>query len=121
MGVLERWTKAPLKNALVATFQTEATVKRLSQVADTTGGFTDTYTTAATYPCTFTRFLIRPREQETAGRIRNVSYWAFHFTTDADIRATDRLQVGTRMFEVVGVGQDSTVSPLLEIIAMEIV
>lgn len=78
-----------------------ATVQRLTQVVDTTGGFTDTYTTVATYPCSFTSYPITPIERETTINVVAVAFWRFVFPYDADIQPTDRLTVGARSFEVV--------------------
>ena len=83
------------------TFTVTATISRKTQVADTTGGFTDTYAETATYPCSFTRFQIRPTERETTISVESVMLWTFVFPFDADVRNTDRIACQGRSFEVI--------------------
>ena len=117
--VVARWGAgadgSPKANAaLHATFLAVATVLRKARVSDGAGGSTDTYVEVATAACNFERSQVRPREAEYAELIRNLSYWDFSFVPGSvDVVATDRLQVGTRTFEVVGRGLgSSTVVPL---------
>lgn len=102
---------ATLGAQVAQTFTASAIVLRLTQVADSSGGFTDTYATAATYPCSFGRWDATPVERESQPRVLAISNWRFVFAVDVDIRTTDRLLVGTRTFEVVdaGVGSADTV------------
>jgi hypothetical protein len=85
-----------------------ATIHRLSQVRDSTGGWVDTYTPVHTYDCTFSPFPITPLERETATNVRVISAWQFLFPSGVDIISTDRLVVGTRTWEVVQAGTRST-------------
>lgn len=96
-----------------------ATVHRLSHVVDTTGGFIDTYTAVATYPCSFSAFPITPIERENTITVQNVAFWRFVFPHDADIRPTDRLVVGERSFEVVNAGGPS-INTHVQVIAQEL-
>lgn len=93
--------QARLKAALARTFNATAVIYRKTQVADNTGGFTDTYVVAGTYPCSFSRSQITPVERENAVQVLAISFWNFVFAADTDIRTTDRIAVGTRRFEVV--------------------
>ena len=97
----------------------EAAVSRLSQVVDTTGGFTDTYTTVATYPCSFSAYPITPIERENTINVQNVAFWRFVFPYDADIRPTDRLTVGSRAFEVINAGGPS-INTHVQVLAQEV-
>lgn len=101
------------------TFTDEATVIRKAQVADTSGGFTDSYTAYATYPCSFAIYPVRPREVESAQRIQLITQWAFVFPSTASILATDRLVVGTRTFEVVAANIGS-IDVMLRVMCTEI-
>ena len=93
--------QARLRAALARTFTVTADVSRKTQVADTTGGFTDTYAVVATLPCSFSRSQITPIERENAVTVRAISFWNFVFPAESDIQPTDRLIVGDRTFEVV--------------------
>ena len=92
---------ARLKAALAQTFTVSATILRKSQVADNTGGFTDTYTAVATHMCSFSRAQISPIERENAVTVLAIVFWTFVFAAGTDIRTTDRITVGSRTFEVV--------------------
>lgn len=93
--------RARLEAALALTFTASASIKRKAQVADSTGGFADTYTTVATHRCSFSRSQITPIERESAVQVQAISFWNFVFASNTDIRTTDRIVVGTRTFEVV--------------------
>lgn len=100
-------------------FTTTATVYRKASVEDTSGGFSDTYTPTATYPCSFGAYPVRPREVEAAERIQLIAHWSFVFPSTAVIVATDRIHVGIRKFEVVssGIGSEDVI---LKVICTEI-
>jgi hypothetical protein len=93
--------QARLKAALARTFNASATIMRKAQVADNTGGYTDTYVVEATHPCSFSRSQITPVERENAVQVRAISFWTFVFAAGTDILTTDRIVVGSRTFEVV--------------------
>jgi head-tail adaptor len=101
--------QARLRVALAHTFNASATIKRKAQVADTTGGFTDSYATVATHMCSFSRSQITPVERENAVQVLAVSFWNLRFAAGTDIRTTDRIVVGTRTFEVVSSATGSLV------------
>lgn len=91
-----------LRTITESAFPAVATVLRKVTVEDTQGGSTDTYPdTGVQYPCSFTRYPVRPVERENQPFIQQVVEWSFLFPVDSDIRATDRLMVGERVFEVV--------------------
>lgn len=92
---------------------------RKTAVRDTSGGSTDSYVPGTSYPCSFARYPMRPRDVPSAPRIQASSEWYFTFPNGADIRLTDRLKVGTRTFEVFEAGPRSTNVTLL-VICMEI-
>lgn len=90
-----------LRAALAQTLTVSATILRKSQVADSTGGFTDTYTAVGTHMCSFARSQITPIERENATQVLAISFWNFVFAAETDIRTTDRIVIGSRRFEVV--------------------
>jgi len=93
--------QARLRAALALTLSTSAAILRKTQVADSTGGFTDSYTEVATHLCSFSRSQITPIERENAVQVLAISFWNFVFAAETDIRTTDRIVVGSRTFEVV--------------------
>lgn len=108
-------------SATAVLFDAEADVLRLAQVADTSGGFLDTFAAVLTdVPCAFRKSIVTPRERESSVLIRSIAYWDFTFPTGTDIQQTDRLRVGGRIFEVVGAGEDSA-RIILRVTAMEII
>jgi len=90
-----------LRAALARTFNASATIMRKAQVADNTGGFTDTYVAVATHMCSFSRTQITPIERERAVTVQAIIFWTFVFALGTDILTTDRITVSTRTFEVV--------------------
>ncbi len=120
--VISRWgtSGSPKANlALTATFLATCSVLRIQSVSDGAGGYTNTFVSVATHLCNFDRLNVRPREVESSVRIQDVTYWTFSFVPGTDIRVTDRLQVGTRTFEIVGAGDGSS-NVVLYIICQEI-
>jgi hypothetical protein len=98
---------AVLRRDRQAIFDKTATILRKSIVPDGMGGQTDTYTSAGTYPCSFSKFMVRPAERESGPLVREEMHWVFVFPFDAVIDPTDRIQVDGRTFEVVGQGVGS--------------
>ncbi len=96
-----------LQTALGTVLTSSADQYRKSMVADTSGGQADTYTKIATLPCHYVPSQFTPRERESAVRVQDYVYWDFTFPSDADVRPTDRLFIGSRRFEVVGGGAPS--------------
>lgn len=104
---------ASVRDAFTPRFTASATVKRKMAVRDSSGGFTDSYVTFTTYPCSFARYPLRPRDIPASPRIQTFSEWYFTFPDGSDVRLTDRLVVGTRTFEVSESGARSTNVTLL--------
>lgn len=83
-----------------ATLSTTATIYRRTQVADTTGGFTDTFAVLATVACSFAPQGITPQEREGTFTVQTVTVWRFVFPAGTDVGATDRIVSQGRTFEV---------------------
>lgn len=103
-----------------ATLNTTATVYRLSQVADTTGGFTDTYTALGSVSCSFSSYPITPIEREGTNTVQAISVWTFVFPYGTDIQQTDRIVCQGRTFEVTSSAQGS-IATSTRVLATEIV
>lgn len=96
-----------------------ATIARKTIVADDSGGFTETWATVFSAPCSFARYPIRPIERENDVRVRTVVLWIFRFPVGTSILSTDRIVVGPRTFEVVDAGS-GTVEITTQAICQEI-
>jgi hypothetical protein len=83
------------------TFSSTATILRRTETRDSQGGTRITWVSAGSYDCTFAQAFVRPQEREDTPFVRGSSAWIFIFAVAVEIRTTDRLQVGTRTFEVI--------------------
>jgi hypothetical protein len=101
MGVIDRWNFAKVQSAIETTFTGSAQVMRRIQTSDASGGFVVSYTLVHTYPCSYSRYPVRPLDRELQPRVQVVTAYRFLFAEDADIQAIDRLLVGDRVFEVI--------------------
>lgn len=100
-SVIGRWNFAKIRSAIGQTFTGTAEVHRRMRVADSSGGFTESYKLVHTYPCSYARYPIRPLDRELQPRVQVVTAYKFLFADDADVQAIDRLIVGDRTFEVI--------------------
>lgn len=98
-----------LRAAYTLWMTSTAAIYRRTQVADTSGGFTDTYASVGLEPCSFSMFPITPVERETTTRVQVIAFWRFLFAHDVDIRSTDYIVVveSSRTFQVVYAGMGS--------------
>lgn len=82
------------------TLDTPAIIYRRTQVADTTGGFVDTFESVATVLCSFAAQGITPQEREGTYTVQTITVWRFVFSAGTDVRQTDRIICQGRTFEV---------------------
>jgi SPP1 family predicted phage head-tail adaptor len=76
-------------------------VSRRTLTSDSLGGRTDSWTTAAT---TVGRIApVSAGEAILAGQQRIVANWKITLPANTDVRNEDRLTIGSRVFEVVGI------------------
>ncbi len=105
MGVIERWSFSRVQAAIGETLTGSAEVWRRIETADASGGFVVSYSHVHTYPCSYSRYPVRPLDRELQPRVQVVTAYKFNFADDADVQAVDRLIVGSglqqRTFEVV--------------------
>jgi head-tail adaptor len=78
-------------------------VQRVTLTPDGAGGQTESWSTVATVACRVAPSGQSPQERAIAERVASVSTWTLTLPAETDVRPADRLQVGTRTFEVVGV------------------
>jgi head-tail adaptor len=92
-----------LRATAAETLTETALVKRPTLVSDSAGGYTETAApTAVTVACRVAPSR-SPAELALAERVSAVQGWMVTVPYATDVRATDRLIVGTRTFEVIGI------------------
>lgn len=105
---------------LATTFNTTATIQRVSRVPDTTGGTSDSYATILTLPCQFYRQGTTPRERENTTQVVVTVLWTFVFPYGTMLQNTDRITCNGRQFEVVSAATGSF-ELAARVLAMELV
>lgn len=91
-----------MRSTLEASLPDTAQVRRKTLTSDGMGGQTESWATVATVACRVAPSG-RPEERAVAERLASVSVWTVTLPALTDVRAVDRLVVGARTFEVVGV------------------
>jgi len=98
----------------------EAVIYRKTSVSDSAGGFTDTYASVGSAPCSYAPYQITPLEREATVSILAVQTWRFQFPVGTEIHNTDRLVTDGRTFEVVSAGSGS-IELSVRVICQEVV
>jgi len=80
-----------------------AQVQRRSLTGDGAGGFTESWSTVATVACRVAPSGQSPQERVIAERLTATSVWTVTLPALTDVQSADRIVVGTRTFEVIGV------------------
>ena len=77
-------------------------IKRKTSVSDGKGGHTATWATIATVKCRLmVSFSSQAGDSEIAGRMTNTANFQIRFPVGTDVRNTDTITIGTRVFEVI--------------------
>lgn len=97
-----------------------ATVARATTVSDGAGGRTETWATVATTRCRVAPGGNLPAERIVADRVKSTVVWSVTLPATVDVRATDRVLVGTRTFEVIGVLAPRSFGVLARVVAVEV-
>lgn len=102
-----------------ATMETACTIGRRSYVTDNMGGQTETVTyTAAVVRVAASANM--PDYSIFAGRANEKQLWRLTFPYNTDVRDTDKVVVGTRTFEVLGVLAPATYETARVTVAVEL-
>ncbi len=80
-----------------------AQIQRRTLTPDGAGGHAESWNTVATVACRIAPSGLSPQEQVIAERLTATSIWTITLPALTDVRPADRLLVGARTFEVVGV------------------
>lgn len=84
---------ARLKRRLARTYVAWAEVERLSRAKTRYGGEREEFGLVATIPCRTAPGFILPSERALGGAITSLAQWFVYCDPQADIRASDRLQI----------------------------
>lgn len=88
---------------VVASMPDTAQVLRATTTPDGEGGQTTTWTVIATVPCRVAPADITPAERELAVQVLPRTLWRITVPVQTDVVGRDRIIVGSRTFEVLGV------------------
>ncbi|MBI4496310.1 MAG: head-tail adaptor protein [Chloroflexi bacterium] len=93
-----------LRTSLEESLPDTAVVQRVTRTADDMGGFTESWAAAGTAACRVAPLGSRtPEERVFAERIAPDVPWVITLPQGTDVTAEDRVTVGARTFEVLGV------------------
>ena len=99
-------TLARLRRVANANMNETATVSRVARTSDGMGGWTETWTPAATLRCRRVSTLSQA-EQRIAERLAVVRPWVVQAPALSDVREADRLVIGADTLEVIHVALSS--------------
>ena len=92
-----------MRSTLEASLPDTAQVQRKTLVSDGAGGYTESWSTVATVACRVSPSGRSPEERVIAERLAATSVWTITLPALTDVTVADRIVVGARTFEVVGV------------------
>lgn len=110
---------ADLQAAAAETLDQTAIIQRATRTADDMGGQTESWSNAGTASVRVGAALFLPSEGALADRIAGRETWYLSFAGTADVRSVDRVAVGSRTFEIVGVYGPRSYEILRRVVAVE--
>jgi len=109
-----------MRATLVESLPETAQVQRATRVPDGAGGFTETWATVATVPCRLAPSGNEPTERVVAERVTDRKLWTLTLPAQTALTAKDRVVVGARTFEVVGVLSPRSYELCTRLVAVEV-
>jgi len=109
-----------MRAAQAAAMPDACTISRFSQVTDGQGGWTDTYATASTTVCRVAAGGLSPQEAAMANKLTSKTVWVVSLPALTSVLLADRIIVGARTFEVLGLLAPHTWESARRAIAEEI-
>jgi len=94
---------AAMRSTLNDSLPDTAQVRRKSLTSDGAGGYTESWSTVAAVACRVAPSGQSPQERVIAERLTATAIWTVTLPAGTDVRPADRIVVGSRAFEVVGV------------------
>jgi head-tail adaptor len=110
---------ASMRATLLASLPDTAQVRRATRTSDGMGGTIDTWTTVATVACRVSPSHNTPTEQAIANQVRGRVLWTLTLPAGTSVRSDDRVLVGSRTFEVLGVLAPRSYELATRIVAVE--
>ncbi len=96
-----------MRSTLNGSLPDTATVQRKTLTSDGAGGYTESWGTVATVACRVSPGGQLTQERVIAESLAATSIWTLTLPALTDVRPLDRILVGSRTFEVAGVGARS--------------
>lgn len=104
MSMLSAAELTAMRTLAQRTLADVATVQRKTTVSDGMGGYTDTWTTVLTTTCRVAaNNNLQADRSITAAQLREGVAWKVTLPFGSDVRLDDRIVVGARTFEVLGI------------------
>lgn len=94
---------AAMRATVEASLPDTAQVQRRTLTPDNAGGHVETWSTLVTVPCRIAPAGRSPDERVIAERLTTTTLFTVTLPAFSDVRANDRLVVGSRTFDVLGV------------------
>jgi head-tail adaptor len=110
---------ASMRATLLASLPDTAQVQRTTRTSDGMGGTIDTWTTVATVACRVSPSNTTPTEQVVAARVHDRVLWTLTLPAGTNVRSDDRVLVGSRTFEVLGVLAPRSYALATRVVAVE--
>lgn len=118
--MLSRSEISAMRATIAKTLPETARIERMTRTPDGMGGSIETWTTIATVSCRIAPAGYAPSETAIANRISDRVAWTMTFPAETDIDAADRVVIGDRVFEVIGVFSPRTYELSTRVIATEV-
>jgi len=123
MSLLSDRDLAEMRAAQEEAMPTSCTVQRVSEASDSYGGMTPTWATLASYSCRdmpLSSLNLGVQEGLLAGRVASGSERVITLPYDATCTAKDRIVIGSRTLEVLGVAAVGDWQTALRVLCKEI-
>ncbi|MBX6770879.1 MAG: head-tail adaptor protein [Chloroflexi bacterium] len=111
---------ASMQATLTASLPDTAQVQRVARTSDGMGGFTESWSTVTTVACRVSPSGNTTAEQVVAERVQDRVLWTLTLPAQMDVTAADRIVVGSRTFEVVGVLAPRSYELATRVVAVEV-
>lgn len=109
---------ASMRATQAQTLTTACTITHRALVSDNMGGQTETLTNV-TAVCRCAASANMPDYQLVGARVNEAALWRITFAAETDVRKSDKITVGTRTFEVLGILGGATIETARVCICME--
>jgi head-tail adaptor len=93
---------AAMRDAVRGLLTEAATVLRQTRTPDGAGGYRETWAAVGTYPCRLAPAGLMPREEQGAGQVMVRGQPVATLPVEADVTPRDRVQIGSLVWEIVG-------------------